>query len=217
MNPAEAGAGFCSYRHPQTGEAAHDRRDPLAEAQLSFVEPAAQLRPPRCGEALAILEIGFGWGINTATALRHLDSLQFQGSVQAQGFEPNPEWLEPWPAVPDRLQGWTPWWGGGKNRWQLPGHPWQGEILSLAFPAGLESMPVTGFDWIFLDLFSPRRHPEDWSAELFAALAKVARPGAALTSYCCARRIRQALGEVGWQVQRLRRRGHRDTLQALWR
>jgi len=207
-----------SYRHPRTGEWAHDLRDPLGEARGAFVDPAFEARPPSPGGRLRILEIGFGRGLNTAVALqtlRGLVSARQPSAVECLGLEPHPEGLEPWPPPPDSIQDSCPWWGGLPGPWSLPDRSrWRGEILSRPAPTGLRGRGV--FDWIFLDLYSPARHPEDWDPGLGPALAAIARPGSVLTSYCCARFLRDLLEAQGWVVERLRARHTRDTLRALY-
>lgn len=208
-----------SYRHPRSGEWAHDVRDPLREAHQVSVDPAWELRPPQPGKPFASLEVGFGRGLNTATLLRRLRAECLRPSaLQLHGCEANPEWLEPWPALPTCWQDCAPWWGERQGRWAIPGQEGEIRVVDQAAPACLQTSEALGsgprYDWIFLDLFSPGGHPEDWHPDLLAELTKSALPGAVLTSYTCARSVRDALGELGWSVERLRRTGIRDTLRA---
>ncbi len=208
-----------SYRHPRSGEWAHDVRDPLREAIQVSLQPAWQLRPARSGQRFATLEVGFGRGLNSATLLRKLRSEQIEPSwLQLDGCEANPAWLHPWPELCAVWQGCAPWWGHASGVWPLQQPSGEARVCAQAAPAclgkggGLASN--SGYDWIFLDLFSPGNHPEDWHADLLEALTAVALPGAVLTSYTCARRVRDALAALGWKVERLRRPGIRDTLRA---
>ncbi|MFQ5749234.1 MAG: MnmC family methyltransferase [Planctomycetota bacterium] len=191
-------------------------RDPRGEARQVFVQPAARVRLPRPGKALRVLEIGFGRGLNTAAALEWLQQQGWPGEVEALGLEPFPERCRPWPGLPAGLAAAFPWWGRIPGPWRHPLHPgWRGEVRAVAAPRGLEREDRR-FDWIFLDLFSPGRHPGDWAPGLFASLARVAAPGAVLTTYSCARRVREGLAETGWRVERLKPAGRRDTLRARW-
>lgn len=220
-----------SFQHPRSGEWAHDRRDPLREARLSFFEPAWEAAAPQPQQVLRMLEIGFGRGLNTAMALRMLHQLGHRGGAQAWGCEPNPEVVQPWPQVPAELADFAPWWGYtpqdlqrdgdgvGKWLWSNPAEAQQEVPIRLhALTAAelLQSLPQGSIDWFFLDLFSPAKHEEDWQQGLWTGLAKAAAPGAVLTSYTCARRVRDGLEMVGWQCQVLRRPNYRDTLRARW-
>ena len=173
--------------------------------------PALARRAP--GAEIRLLEVGFGRGLNTAAALAALAAAGWEGPLQALGLEPHPAWLRPWPEPPGFLKAWAPWWGQAPGPWRLASRPhWQGAVETAAAPVRLPSVPT--FDWLFLDLFSPGRHPEDWSAELYPRLARSARAGAILTSYCCARSVRDGLARAGWRVERLRSAGRRDSLVA---
>lgn len=205
-----------SYQHPRSGEWAHDVRDPLAEAAEVFVAPAAAGRPPRAGETLRIVEIGFGRGVNTAMALRALHEAGTALEVDATGYEPYPERLAPWPPCPAALRPWAPWWGVAIGLWSPSGRgAWRVEVRRETAARGLEAVGRR-FDWFFLDLFSPARHPEDWEPDLFAALRGAAAPGAVLTSYCTARSVREGLQAAGWAVERLRHPARRQSLRALF-
>lgn len=211
-----------SYRHPGTGEWAHDVRNPEREAREMFVRPALTSRPPEVAGTLRILEFGFGRGTNTAVALDELLRADFTGTVEALGFEPNPEFLHPWPSMPS--WGIWPWWEDLDSEWSWKapnGARASGKIIRQTVQDGLATdspqNAQDGFDWIFCDLFSPRRHPDDWSGGVANLLAKWANPGAVLTSYCVAHHLRDALSNAGWSVERLHSKGGRDSLRATFR
>jgi tRNA 5-methylaminomethyl-2-thiouridine biosynthesis bifunctional protein len=207
--------GALSYRHPSSGEWAHDHRDPLGEAQMAFVGPALQANPPRQGLTHRLLEVGFGRGLNTATALRSLVQSDWHGQIEAFGMEPYPESLHPWPELPAQFQGLAPWWGQSTGDWELPEFACTVRVRQQKAEIALAEL-TEAIDWIFLDLFSPSRHKQAWPDGLYRQLAEVAAAGAALTSYCCARVVRDGLENAGWRVKVLRRPGYRDTLLARW-
>jgi tRNA 5-methylaminomethyl-2-thiouridine biosynthesis bifunctional protein len=229
-----------SFQHPRSGEWAHDCRDPLREARCTFVEPILETFElddmAAAGRPLRILEIGFGRGLNTAMALRILadkytdrrcgsqvgngtkdreSQADAPVQVQAWGCEPNPHFVANWPPPPAEIAPFAPWWGYAKaGDWTVEQPSSLIKIRQTTAAELLAELPADSIDWIFLDLFSPAKHGEDWQPELWAGLAKVASPQAVLTSYCCARRVRDGLQNVGWHCEVLRRPGCRDTLRA---
>ncbi|HEX9794103.1 MAG TPA: MnmC family methyltransferase [Planctomycetota bacterium] len=205
-------AAALSYRHPRTGEWAHDVRDPLGEARRVYAEPSLAARPPRAGECLRLLDIGFGRGLNTACALAAAATARPGGRIRALGLEPHPERLTPWPPLPVAIAAVAPWWGLEPGAWSL-GAAVCGEVRAAPAPEGLAE--DAAFDWIFLDLHSPGRHPEDWRPDLLAAVTAAAAPGAVLTSYCVARALRDGLADLGWRVARERPAAGRDRLLAV--
>lgn len=56
------------------------------------------------------------------------------------------------------------------------------------------------FERVFFDPFSPGKHPQMWSEEVFAAVFKAMKPGAKLSTYSCAGRVRRAMKAVGFEV-----------------
>ncbi|MDP7062437.1 MAG: MnmC family methyltransferase [Planctomycetota bacterium] len=164
---------------------------------------------------LQVAEVGFGRGFNIAELLRRARLDMPQKSWQISAFEPQPEGLEPWGEKPDFLADWLPWWGQAsgfhesiEDRWKLQIHTATGQQA--------EIWPRRSLHLILLDLFSPGRHPEQWKEPLFENLSAAALPGAQLTSYSCARLVRDRLQRRGWETQILRAQGQRDTLHAVF-
>jgi tRNA 5-methylaminomethyl-2-thiouridine biosynthesis bifunctional protein len=216
---AEAEAAALSFQNPETGEWAHARGvDLFEEAWRSYLEPAWPELLARQGEApedrpLRVAEVGFGRGINLAVLARRWHGDGQGRSLEALAFEPHPQGLEPWPALPAAWRPWAPWWGcpATETEFQWDG---LGTLQRLACGAEEQGWPGAGVDLVVLDLFSPGRHPASWSPELFARLAAAAHQGTLVTSYSCARLVKDRLAAVGFEARRIRRPGWRDTLLA---
>lgn len=73
--------------------------------------------------------------------------------------------------------------------------------LALGDAAALLPQLALGADAIYLDGFAPARNPELWSAPLLKAAARLARPGATLATWCCARPVREALAAGGFELE----------------
>ncbi|WP_368752106.1 tRNA (5-methylaminomethyl-2-thiouridine)(34)-methyltransferase MnmD, partial [Klebsiella oxytoca] len=54
----------------------------------------------------------------------------------------------------------------------------------------------------FLDGFAPAKNPDMWTAELFAAMARLARPGGTLATFTSAGFVRRGLEEAGFSMQK---------------
>jgi len=182
---------------------------PLREARRHYVVPAVDALPAAPpGAPLRALDIGFGRGMNSAALLAW--AAQVGRPLDLLGFEPAADALEPWPHRPPHGAAF-PWWGALPGRWLLDDAAV--EVRSARVEDGLRREDGR-FGLILLDLFSPRAAPEAWSAALFTALAGAAAAGAVLTTYTCARVVRDGLAAHGWAVEVLRRPGVRDTLRA---
>jgi tRNA 5-methylaminomethyl-2-thiouridine biosynthesis bifunctional protein len=78
-----------------------------------------------------------------------------------------------------------------------------GITLTLAFADIADVLPRLrlGADAFYLDGFAPDRNPEMWSATAMRALARLARPGATLSTYTTARAVREALAGAGFMPE----------------
>lgn len=88
-------------------------------------------------------------------------------------------------------------------------------VLTLAFGDAGDLAPrlVCGADAFYLDGFAPDRNPRMWEPALLRALARLARPGATLATWCTARPVRDALATAGFELERRAGFGHkRDML-----
>ncbi|MDU4232362.1 MAG: tRNA (5-methylaminomethyl-2-thiouridine)(34)-methyltransferase MnmD, partial [Klebsiella grimontii] len=54
----------------------------------------------------------------------------------------------------------------------------------------------------FLDGFAPAKNPDMWTAELFAAMARLARPGGTLATFTSAGFVRRGLQEAGFSMHK---------------
>lgn len=76
--------------------------------------------------------------------------------------------------------------------------------LTLAFTDVTTALPqlLLDADAFYLDGFAPGRNPDMWSARTMKALARTAKPGATLATWCVARAVRDALGAAGFHTDR---------------
>lgn len=57
------------------------------------------------------------------------------------------------------------------------------------------------FDAVFLDPFSPPKNPELWTKEFFQEIYKLMKKNAILATYSCAKKVRNNLSETGFIVK----------------
>ncbi|MCD4795586.1 MAG: hypothetical protein K8R49_00225 [Candidatus Cloacimonetes bacterium] len=64
----------------------------------------------------------------------------------------------------------------------------------------ISSLPKDYFDRVFFDPFSPGKQPEMWSRKVFQKVRNVMKQGAKLSTYSCAKSVRQNMVAVGFKV-----------------
>jgi tRNA U34 5-methylaminomethyl-2-thiouridine-forming methyltransferase MnmC len=168
--------------------------------QAGLLEKAAQQR------AIAILEAGFGTGLNAFLTLLEAEKRHLQ--VTYCGLELYP--IAPETAaelnyaaalqLPERHADFL----------QLHTCPWDEPIaLSPHFrfekrQLALESVKFEAcFDLIYFDAFAPQTQPELWGEDVLRRMYQALRPGGILVTYCTQGDFRRTLKNLGFAVKRL--------------
>jgi tRNA 5-methylaminomethyl-2-thiouridine biosynthesis bifunctional protein len=84
-------------------------------------------------------------------------------------------------------------------------------ILTLLIGDALEQLPQLDarIDAWFLDGFAPAKNPDMWTAELFAELARLAAPGASISTFTSTGWVRRLLNAAGFKMKRTPGIGHK--------
>ena len=166
--------------------------------------------PQRIRDGFRIAELGFGTGLNALAVARLWSGAGAVGRMTYTAFEAYPlasgdmaRALGRWP----ELDAWRPLlieaWSGGQRRIALPG-------VDLTVRIGDARRTLPAWDGLadawFLDGFSPACNPELWEDALLAEVARHTAPGGTFATYSAAGRVRRALAEAGFAVER--RTGH---------
>ncbi|WP_323176256.1 bifunctional tRNA (5-methylaminomethyl-2-thiouridine)(34)-methyltransferase MnmD/FAD-dependent 5-carboxymethylaminomethyl-2-thiouridine(34) oxidoreductase MnmC [Pseudomonas alvandae] len=171
------------------------------------------------GERLVIGETGFGTGLNFLCAWQLFERCAPAGArlhfVSVEKFPLSPEDLRRalalWPELKvqaDQLLGQYVAIHQGFQRMTLA----NGRVtLTLLIGDALEQLPQLDgkIDAWFLDGFAPAKNPEMWSAELFAELARLAAPGATLSTFTSTGWVRRRLNAAGFKMKRTPGIGHK--------
>jgi tRNA 5-methylaminomethyl-2-thiouridine biosynthesis bifunctional protein len=83
--------------------------------------------------------------------------------------------------------------------------------LTLLIGDALEQLPQLDarIDAWFLDGFAPAKNPDMWTAELFAELARLADPGASISTFTSTGWVRRLLNAAGFKMKRIPGIGHK--------
>jgi tRNA 5-methylaminomethyl-2-thiouridine biosynthesis bifunctional protein len=163
-------------------------------------------------DSFVILETGFGLGLNfLATWLAWRDDPRRCRTLRFVSFEKHPFAAEDlaiahaaWPEFTELsalLRARWPAPVAGQHRIELD----DGKlVLQLILGDALEALPRLddAIDVFYLDGFSPARNPDLWSPLVCRNLARLAKPGATLATWSVAGRVRRALSEAGFAVEK---------------
>ncbi len=183
------------YYSPQGG---------LAETRHVFL--AGNGLPERFRPGFHIAELGFGTGLNALAAWAAWNASGMRGPLRFTSFEAFPiapddmaRALAAFPELEELTRALLACWSAGPGSFTLPG-------LRLTVITGdarrtLPAWPGRADAW-FLDGFAPAKNPELWQPDLLEQVARHTRPGGSLATYTAAGRVRRALADAGFLVER---------------
>jgi tRNA U34 5-methylaminomethyl-2-thiouridine-forming methyltransferase MnmC len=198
------GDGSASLYSGQFNETYHSRFGAVQESMHVFIHAGLD----QCAlKDIAILEIGFGTGLNALltlqqsiekgtriyyytielyplqqevyTGLDYADSVSFEGSADYYRALHRAEWNRDVEITPD-----------------FTIRKIKGSLLEVPLPGNL-------FNVVFFDAFSPDTQPEMWTEEIFGKVYAAMQQGAVLTTYCVKGVVKRAMKGVGLAIEKL--------------
>lgn len=192
----------------------HTAAGGAGQAQHVFLEGNALPRRWQGRERFTILETGFGLGLNflTTWASWRADPQRSQRlhfiSVEKHPFKPeelaalHTAWPEFEPLAQRLQQDW-PMLTPGFHRLHLDNGSVTLDLL-LGDAAILLPQLHARIDAFYLDGFSPAKNPDLWQADLLSVVSQQAAPDATLATWSVAGKLRAALTEAGWHLEKKR-------------
>ena len=197
----------------------HSHFGALQESQHIFIAAglcSAALSPLR---RIAILEIGFGTGLNAL--LTYFNAEEGCKTVYYEALERYPvsqqeaEQLN-YPAV-------LPYPSAKEIFTRLHGAEWnEKEFISENFTLHKRQVSAINadylsdtFDLVYFDAFSPEAQPAMWTKEVFLPIYNSMKKDAILLTYCTKGIVKNILKEIGFQIEKLPGpKGKREILRA---
>jgi tRNA 5-methylaminomethyl-2-thiouridine biosynthesis bifunctional protein len=194
----------------------------LDETRYVFIEQnrlAERFAALPQGGRLVIGETGFGTGLNFLCAWQVFEQHAAAGArlhfVSVEKYPLSPDDLQRalalWPELKvfaDQLLEQYVAIHQGFQRLTLD----HGRVtLTLLIGDALEQLPQLDgrIDAWFLDGFAPAKNPDMWTAELFAELARLAAPGASISTFTSTGWVRRLLNAAGFKMKRTPGIGHK--------
>jgi tRNA U34 5-methylaminomethyl-2-thiouridine-forming methyltransferase MnmC len=196
--------GSQTFYSPEFGEWFHSKAGAYGEARQTYIQATDLVNRARSQGAIALLDVCYGLGYNTAAALEalmpypdvavHLIGLELDRRVPqaaiAQGL------LAQWPpSVQQALHTLAT-----VGTIQVPNL--QAQVHWGDARQQIQTVAASGFqaDVIFLDPFSPPRCPQLWTVEFLTLVARCLKPDGLMATYSCAAAVRAALQDIGLRI-----------------
>jgi tRNA U34 5-methylaminomethyl-2-thiouridine-forming methyltransferase MnmC len=186
---------------PSKAESYHSIYGARTESLFVFIQNGLQTLNKR---QVVVCETGFGTGLN---ALLTLEFAQLNGLIlhyHACELFPIPAEMLPPPKFLNKNVFLSNAWLNIHNcSWNRTHNITSFFTLAKMEQSVSEFCPIKKADVWFHDAFSPKTQPEMWSAELFSHIGKHLAEGGCLVTYSAAGRVKRALREAGFTVERL--------------
>ena len=188
------------------GENYHSKHGALQESLHVFVTAGLKKAMETAeGRSLAVLEVGFGTGLNYLLSLNHC--VETQQAMTYTGIEAFPISLaelkstEYGQYVPAKI------WNGLIEHYEPAiGHQVtlsDQQQLEIAHTTLTDYNSSTSFDLIYFDAFSVQHQPEMWTDEVIAHTCSFLKTGGIFVTYAITGNLKRALKKAGMTIEKL--------------
>lgn len=198
--------GSHSIFSEQFGFSYHSRFGAVQETQHVFIDAALRFKAA-VQQEIAILDIGFGTGLNAY--MTFLESRRRNLSIDYTAVEAFPITMEQAQALnySEMLQAeedqatfleshQAPWNASIQLSDFFALHKRQQKFQALSFEQS--------FDIIYFDAFAPTAQPELWNDAMMAAMFRALKPNGILTTYCAKGSVKRSMKKAGFMVEGLK-------------
>ncbi len=181
-----------TFYNEEFDETYHSTTGAVEEAYEKYVKPL------NVSDGMTILDFCYGLGYNSAAAMSscsnlNITALEVDEDIISKSFTINiPEKLEETYKYLRQLMGKNPVSDAKGNVIHL--------IIDDALKVMYELLPNM-FDRVFFDPFSPQKHPDMWTEDVFKEMIRIMKPGGKLATYSCSKRVRRAMSAAGFDVK----------------
>lgn len=201
--------GSVTFYNDIVNESYHSTKGALQEALEKHVIPSGVLDLAKSATHIVLIDVCFGLGYNTIVALQKILEINPSCFVEVMAFENDLGIIQeinglPWPKeyVPfaNAVASILDHRGVGGDTYEIETDTFSltlflGDVRHNLFRVIENSAQV-----IFFDPFSPKKQPELWSKELFDVCYSLLSKKGVLTTYSCARMVRDNMNAAGFKV-----------------
>ena len=200
--PVPTQDGSSTFFSEEFGEWFHSRAGAVTEAEQTYVQ-VTRLAELAKGEHIALLDVCYGLGYNSAAALATIWRVNPHCRVTLRALELNA--AVPRAAISQHLlTSWPPSIQQTLSRLaetyrhQTP--QLDAQLLIGDARQRLPELQNWQADAVFLDPFSPTRCPQLWTVDFLQQVVSCLKPTGRLATYSCAAAVRAALLELGLHI-----------------
>jgi len=187
-----------TFHSDEYDETYHSTSGAVEEAFKKFVEPSKITEFSKQHRTIRILDVCFGIGYNSAAAIDTIQKANPDCIIEIIGLENDEKIIK-------QIEHLNPPFKCYDIIKEISHtHRIVGKVnIQLIIKDARESIKLinTKFDFVFLDPFSPKKCPELWTEPFLKDIANHMEKGGVLTTYSCARQVRENLKNAGFEVK----------------
>lgn len=198
--------GSTTIHIPEWNEQYHSKHGALQEARHVFIDMGFKKVSPGIGPKIAILEVGFGTGLNALVTWQ--EAKKSGKTVFYTG-------VEAYPVAPEEVESLNfaetiSEEGAAEFFQKIHQCPWEktgqvSENFSLKKQQKFfqEIEDRESYDLIYFDAFGARVQPDLWTEAIFEKMFNALQKGGILVTYAAKGSVRRAMKQVGFVVEKL--------------
>jgi tRNA U34 5-methylaminomethyl-2-thiouridine-forming methyltransferase MnmC len=191
--------GSVTYRSEKYDETYHSVTGAVEEAFKKFIGPCPVDEYALHGE-VRVLDVCFGLGYNSSAAIDKIREANPDARIVVVGLENDTEIMRKVSGLSPPMKSYRIIQRMVHDHYYYADKRIRVKVLLGDARQTLPSVREC-FDIILHDPFSPKKCPELWTLEFFSELRKHINPGGVLTTYSCARIVRDNLRKAGFSVE----------------
>jgi tRNA U34 5-methylaminomethyl-2-thiouridine-forming methyltransferase MnmC len=197
--------GSHSLLNKELNETYHSVHGAIQESVHVFIKNGFDFLVQQANpEKMAILEIGFGTGLNALLTVQHAASLKNQ--ITYTSLEAYPVSEEIWSKLnypsSDEMQ--AVFKDLHQAAWNMEASITDNFKLTKLYQT-LQDTTLTpaSFDLVYFDAFAPSKQPEMWTLEVLGKVVDLMRPEAVFVTYCAKGQLKRDLKSLGLTIETL--------------
>lgn len=195
--------GSSSIEWTDKEETYHSRHGAIQESEHVFLKMGYDQMPK--DQALAILEIGWGTGLNSLLTLNHKEADRKISYCTIEAYPLELEHVRSLDYCSGALSSFKDvFLTLHENVWGTP-FDVEPHFTFLKLKTTLQEVELedSQFDLVYFDAFGPRTQPELWEPWVWTKLFTSMKPKGVLVTYCAKGQVRRDMQSAGFTVERL--------------
>jgi tRNA U34 5-methylaminomethyl-2-thiouridine-forming methyltransferase MnmC len=196
--------GSHTLKNSELNETYHSIHGAVQESMHVFIKHGLDFKMKEGLQEIAILEIGFGTGLNAWLSAKHGNTTS--SSISYTSLESFPLDKAIWSKLNYAAE------TNDKELFTSIHTAEWNKAVSIAHGFTLNkinqtlqttALPMAHFDIVYFDAFAPEKQPEMWEPSLFKKVLTAMKPGGILVTYCAKGQVKRDLKSVGLVIETL--------------